>query len=254
MIITMSPAKILNTSIVHKDRNKSNTPIYNDKAIELNNLLKKYNTSELMEMMSINPSLAQETYNYIYQFEENPNTFEVVNLYNGIAYQSLNYSSLGTDLQAYGNKHLKILSGLYGMLNPLDQIYPYRLEMQTLLDNDCGETLYDYWKTILTERLGQLLKDQKAKVWLNLASKEYTKVIDKKKLSKDIEIITPVFKETIGDKYKQIVVYVKKARGLMARYAIENKIQSSEDLKNFDCEGYTYSEHLSNDKEWVFLR
>lgn len=255
MIITMSPAKILNTKSTNKvTPNKTYTPLFADKAKELNQLLKKYSTVELMDMMSINPSLAQETYNYIHNFEIGTEYFEAVCLYNGIAYQSLDFKNLDRELQLYGNQHLKLLSGLYGILSPLDQIKPYRLEMQTLIDNESGDNLYDYWKSTLTEELIKLFKKQNSTIWLNLCSKEYTKAIDKKRINENIKIITPVFKETIGDKYKQIVVYVKKARGLMAKYAIENKIDTIDGLKNFDTDGYAFSEHLSNEKEWVFIR
>lgn len=252
MLITMSPAKLLNTS--QPKSTKVVKPLYEKEALELNELLKNYSIEELRDMMSMNTMLAKDTYEYVHQFGITDALFTAVSLYNGVAYQALNFESLSTKDKAYGNEHLKILSGLYGMLNPLDTIYPYRLEMQTLLQNEKGDTLYDFWKETLTAKLVAELKQQNTNIWLNLASKEYTKVIDKKKLPKGTTIITPVFKETIGDKQKQIVVYVKKARGLMARFVIEKQIDSLDGLKTFDSEGYTFSETLSNDKEWVFLR
>ena len=132
-------------------------------------------------------------------------------------------------------------------------IMPYRLEMQTKLANSKGKDLYDYWKQDISAYFNQRLNEDN-KVWLNLSSNEYSKVIDKKQLPKDLKIITPVFKEQTSQGIKQVTVYAKKARGMMARYAIQKQIENPEEIQLFDSEGYTFAAFLSTDSEWVFIR
>lgn len=254
MIITMSPAKLFNLDIELMSMVES-MPCYSKQAKELNMLLKQYAVQELADMMNVNPQLAFETYGFIHSFESNKQAlYPAACLYNGIAYQALDFASFHEQDMKFAEQHLFILSGLYGILRPLDGIKPYRLEMQTILSNPNGENLYAYWQNLVTNKLSDLLSEQATNVWLNLASKEYGKVIDKKKLPKGTQIINPVFKETKGDAHKQVVVYVKRARGLMARFVVQNKIKNAEDVKAFDLDGYTFSESLSSVKEWVFIR
>lgn len=254
MIITLSPAKLYDFIEPPFPLNYS-TPRYKEEALLLNNLLKPLTTDELEELMEINPKLAVNSYEYIHKFGlqnqiEHPALFS----YNGMAYHGLDASTLSKEDIQFAEKHLVILSGLYGVLRPLDKINPYRLEMQTKLINPKGNDLYDFWKEKITSTLLEYMQATKSNIWVNLTSKEYAKVVDKKKLPKDTEIINPVFKESTGTGYKQIVVYVKKARGMMARYIVENKITNTEDIKGFNYEGYFFSEELSSKKEWVFIR
>lgn len=253
MIVTLSPAKILDfespvpTTIGY-------SPIFEKSANELNELLKKESVEDLMKLMKINPPLAQSTYEYIHSFDmsKTPER-QAVSVYNGIAFQGLDAPTLTEDDLMFAQKHLIILSGMYGMLHPLDKVKPYRLEMQTKLANSRGKNLYYYWSDTITDKMKEVMADND-NVWINLASNEYSKVINRKKLPKGSRIITPVFKETSGDTYKQVTVHAKKARGMMARFIIQHRIEDPEHIKAFDTEGYGYSEQLSSDDEWVFIR
>ncbi len=162
---------------------------------------------------------------------------------------------LSNDEMDYAQDHLRILSGLYGVLRPLDSIQPYRLEMGTSWSiTPKKNSLYKYWKSTVTDRLKDDIETVDAKFVLNLASQEYAKVLDFKRL--DLPIIAPDFKEERGDKFQMISFFAKKARGLMARYAIQNKVTTPEELKGFDYEGYHFNESLSDlsNNKWVFTR
>ncbi|MCK5722926.1 MAG: peroxide stress protein YaaA [Gammaproteobacteria bacterium] len=152
----------------------------------------------------------------------------------------------------YAQDHLRILSGLYGALRPMDLIQPYRLEMKTKLRNPRGENLYQFWDERITEKLNETLEDHEEKVLVNLASNEYFKSVKVKEL--DAEIITPAFKEFKNGDYKMIGIYAKKARGLLSRYIIQNKLSDPEDIKSFSEDGYRYNKKLSKGSNWVFTR
>jgi len=182
----------------------------------------------------------------------NPNNAKQAALaFNGDVYTGLDASTLDKAGFDFAQKHLRILSGLYGVLKPLDYIQPYRLEMGTKLANAKGSNLYDFWG----EQLKVSLEEEPAladKVLINLASNEYFKAVKAKQLN--ARIITPVFKDAKNGQYKIISFYAKKARGLMSRYIIDHKIQQPEQIKAFDTGGYQFSESQSIDDEWVFLR
>lgn len=152
----------------------------------------------------------------------------------------------------FAQQHLRMLSGLYGLLRPLDLMMPYRLEMGTKLKNSRGNNLYEFWGSIITDQINQDLAEIDAKLLVNLASDEYYKSVNEKKIQ--AEIIKPVFLDQKNGKYKVISFYAKKARGLMARYLIENKLSQVEQLKAFDSEGYYFDAESSSDKELVFKR
>lgn len=253
MIVTMSPAKIMDFSASTTIK-KSTKPIFSEQATELIGLLEDYPMEDLAELMSINPKQSFETYQQIHSFNlKKAVEKQAAYTYNGIAYQGLDMESLSEQDIDFAQKHLVILSGLYGVLRPLDMIKPYRLEMQIKLQNPKGNNLYDYWKEDLNQYLSERLqKDDK--VWINLMSKEYTKVINKKNLPKGTQIITPDFKEQTSTGYRQVVVHTKKARGMLTRFIIENKINKVQYLKAFDYEGYVFSEKLSDDLNWIFVR
>lgn len=252
MIITLSPAKILNFDDIHCSL--ASEPLFQKEARELNSILKRASIEDVMSLMKVAPQLAQDTYEYIHGFEmEDVSLKQAIFVYNGIAFQGLDAASLTEQDLSFAQNHLVILSGLYGMLRPLDQIKPYRLEMQTKLPNANGKDLYVFWRDLLSQQFSQMMKEDDG-VWVNLASHEYSKVIDKKQLPKECQIITPVFKEINGNTYKQVTVHAKKARGMMSRFIIQNRIKEVEHIKAFDAEGYTYSEQLSSEEEWVFIR
>ena len=181
------------------------------------------------------------------------NAKQAVFAFNGDVYTGLDAYTLEEKDLDYAQQHLRILSGLYGVLKPLDLMQAYRLEMGTKLENPRGANLYQFWGKIITEVLNDTMQAAGTKTLVNLASNEYFKAVDKKAL--DGEIVTPVFKDCKNGQYKVISFYAKKARGLMARYIIENQVTSLDDLKAFDSAGYYFSEEATaKANEPVFLR
>ena len=172
--------------------------------------------------------------------------------FNGDVYQGLDAASLTADDIAFAQQHLRILSGLYGVLRPLDLMQPYRLEMGTKLANPHGKDLYAFWQNSITEQLNQQLSALQTEVVVNLASQEYFKAVKPKLLQG--RLISPVFKDFKNGQYKIISFFAKKARGLMARYIIEKRLTTAEQLKGFDLAGYQYSAEQSSADEPVFLR
>lgn len=180
------------------------------------------------------------------------NARQAILAFNGDVYAGLDANSFNDDDFAFAQQHMRILSGLYGLLRPLDLMQAYRLEMGKKLDNERGSNLYQFWGDIITEHLNDALAAQGDNILINLASNEYFKSVNKKVLK--AEIITPAFKDWKNGQFKMISFYAKKARGLMARYIIENQISDVEKLKAFDVAGYQYSAELSKGNDWVFTR
>ncbi len=252
MKIIISPAKLLDFE------NKAITDKFTEcrfleKSSELNSYLREMSARELSQLMNISDNLGQ--LNYERNLEWNPpfnkeNAKQAVYAFVGEVYRGLDVKTIDeSEIDKLQNK-LRILSGLYGILKPLDLIQPYRLEMGTSLKTKNAKNLYEFWGNLLVNSLNDEMEQDELLV--NLASNEYSKVIPKKKLK--AKVITPVFKELKGDKYKTIVVYTKKARGLMTRYIVLNNIETIEGLKGFNAEGYAFSERLSSEKELVFTR
>jgi uncharacterized protein len=170
----------------------------------------------------------------------------------GDVYRGLAALSLGSEGISYAQDHLRILSGLHGLLRPLDLIQPYRLEMGTRLAvNGCAD-LYEYWRERVTAGLNEALRAVKGKVLVNLASEEYFKAVDQAALQ--AAVIQPVFKDLKNGRYSVFFVYAKRARGMMTRWAIDKRVTRAEDLKEFDTGGYRFAPGLSNEREWVFTR
>jgi hypothetical protein len=173
-------------------------------------------------------------------------------VFQGEVYQGLGAEDFKARDLAYAQKHLRILSGLYGMLRPLDLMHPYRLEMGTKYKNPSGATLYDYWRNALTAQINKDLASQKDRTLVNLASAEYFKALDPKQI--DGTIVEPVFKDYKNGSYKIISFFAKKTRGLMARHLILERADSPEAMKDFKLGGYRFSPKLSDSKRWVFTR
>lgn len=152
----------------------------------------------------------------------------------------------------HAQKHLRILSGLYGLLRPLDLMMPYRLEMGTRLDNERGRNLYDFWGLQITEGLNNQLKTLKSDYLINLASNEYFKSVKTRQIK--AQVISPAFKQYKNGQYKIIGIYAKEARGLLSRFIIENRLSDPNDIRTFDWEGYTFNSRQSSDEQWVFTR
>ncbi|WP_085298647.1 peroxide stress protein YaaA [Cognaticolwellia mytili] len=180
------------------------------------------------------------------------NARQAILAFNGDVYTGLDAKSFSEKDFTFAQQHMRILSGLYGLLKPLDLMQAYRLEMGKKLDNDRGSNLYQFWGDIITEHLNAAIEAQGDNVLINLASNEYFKSVKKKSLK--AEVITPAFKDWKNGQYKMISFFAKKARGLMARYIIENQITDVEQLKGFDVAGYHYSTELSKANDWVFTR
>ncbi|NMP15031.1 peroxide stress protein YaaA [Thalassotalea sp. Y01] len=172
--------------------------------------------------------------------------------FNGDVYTGLDAKSFTETDFDFAQQHLRILSGLYGLLKPLDLMQAYRLEMGTKLDNKRGKNLYEFWGTVITDKLNQAIAAQGDDVLINLASNEYFKSVKKKQLQANI--ITPAFKDWKNGQYKMISFFAKKARGLMARYIIDKQITDLEQLKQFDVDGYGYNDAMSTPTEPVFTR
>lgn len=254
MIIILSPAKSLNFK-TDSPTKKYSQPIFIDEAQKLIKALRNFSPVNITELMNISNGLGELNYLRFQKWETNhnpENSKQAIFTFNGEVYNGLQANSLNQEDLLFAQKHLRILSGLYGILNPLDYIQPYRLEMGTKFRINEYKSLYAFWEDKINNTLNQELKVQESECLINLASNEYSKAVRLKKIN--ARIITPVFKEFKGDTAKVITVYAKKARGLMSRFIIDNKIDSPEDIKHFEIEGYNFTERLSTENEWVFTR
>ncbi len=257
MLTLISPAKIQNFKPQDKITDYTQ-PVFLKDAKSLAKQLRSYSISELSGLMKINSKLAEENAARYFQWRTPftpENSKQAIFVYNGEVYRGLDASSLTNDDLLYLQNNLRMMTGLYGLLRPLDLIQPYRLEVKTKFLTESGEDLYTFWKPKVTKEIAKALKaSDNPKVLLNLASNEYTKMIDKSKLK--ARIIEFDFQQYYPDtdRYKTITIYLKKARGLMARYIAQNRISNPEDLKAFSSEGYWYSEQLSSEDKMVFVR
>jgi cytoplasmic iron level regulating protein YaaA (DUF328/UPF0246 family) len=254
MLILISPAKILNFKN-DSPTQKYSQPLFIEQAKKITAVLKNFSPANLKELMEINSVLSELNYLRIqkWQTEHFPdNSKQAIFAFNGEVYNGLKAHTLSTESLLFAQKHLRVLSGLYGILCPLDLIQPYRLEMSTPLKFDKFQNLYHFWGDKICNVLSDTLKEQQSKTIINLASHEYVKAARLNKIKG--RVINIVFKEFKGDNYKVIVVYTKKARGLMTRFILDNKIEDPEELKLFDAENYAFSSTLSSANEWVFTR
>ena len=205
--------------------------------------------------MDVSDKIAELNYERFQQFStpfSTENARQALFAFKGDVYTGIDIENYNCKELDFAQDHLRILSGLYGLLRPLDLIQPYRLEMKTKLKNPRGKDLYTFWGDRLAKELTKELESQKQAVLVNLASNEYFKAINKKELKADI--ITPVFKEHKNGKYSVIAIFAKKARGMMSDFIIKNKIEDPERLKTFKQEGYEFSEPQSKGNELVFIR
>lgn len=254
MLVILSPAKTLDfeSPVPVEDYAR---PIFPEMAAQLMNSLKKLSQDELGRLMKISPALAGLNtirHQHWQQAHHPDNSRQSIYAFKGEVYNGLNARQFDKDAMQFAQQHLHILSGLYGILRPLDLIQPYRLEMGTKLNNQAGKTLYQYWNGKIAQKLQEHATQTGSNTLINLASNEYFKAV--KKDAHHMEIITPVFKELKNDSYKVISVYAKKARGLMSAYIIRNRITAPAKLKNFNEAGYMYDDNQSVDNEWVFTR
>ena len=254
MLTILGPAKTIDTSS-HGITEEYSFPEYIDHAEKLVVQLRKKSIPQLKRLMNVSEKLAvlnferYASWRTSYSAEDGQHALLAFSgeVFNGLQARSLSEKDL-----LFAQGHIRLLSGLYGVLRPLDLILPYRLEMGTKMKIGRDNNLYEFWKKIIPGKIADETAVQDTKVLINLASNEYFRSIQPG--SFPFEIITPVFKESDGDGFKNITVYAKKARGRMLRFIIQNRINNPEYLKAFDEEGYYFNNDLSNGTEWVFCR
>jgi len=255
MLLLLSPAKIQN----FKPQNK--IPVYTqpeflEEAESLIEQIRSISVIHLSRLLDVNLKLAQlnaERHSIWHRPFTPENARQAVLFYNGEVFRGLDAKTLSLEDIDYLQSHLRILSGLYGILRPLDLVQPYRLEISSKLITDQGKDLYAFWGDRITQAIRQALSESgEPNILLNLASAEYFKCVNTTLLN--ARVIDFEFLDSKNGEYKPIIIYIKKARGMMVRYIVQNRIEDVEELKGFDCEGYWYSPQLSTDQKMVFIR
>lgn len=254
MLIVLSPAKTLDYETA-PNTDAHTLPDFVSHSAELIGELRKLSPAEIASLMQISDALADLNAGRFASWSKKfttKNAKQAVLAFNGDVYEGLGAPSLAPRQLEYVQSHIRILSGLYGLLRPLDLMQPYRLEMGTRFANPRGKDLYAFWGGIVTDALNEVLASHKSKVLINLASEEYFKVVKPKLLA--APVITPVFEDWKNGKYKVISFFAKRARGLMARYAAVKGINLPEKLKQFSVDGYAFDPSVSGEHTWVFRR
>jgi cytoplasmic iron level regulating protein YaaA (DUF328/UPF0246 family) len=250
MIILISPAKTLDYSTPHIE--KYSKPDFTSDIKSLVGVMKKKSAKEIADLMSVSENLAnlnEERYKTFQKEFTQDNSKQALLAFKGDVYTKIDVANYTEDEFNFAQDHLRILSGLYGLLKPLDLIQPYRLEMGTRLETKKGNNLYEYWGSKIAKAINAVADGSPI---VNLASQEYFKAVDLKALKSPV--INVHFKEHRDGKYKVIGLFAKQARGMMTDFAIKNKLTDPEKLKTFNLEGYEFSEPLSSDQDWVFVR
>ena len=254
MQIIISPAKALDFE-KPSVTNKSSEFRFVDEAKEIAGELRNYKPNDLADLMKISQKLADLNYNRYQEWNfpiQQEKSKQALFAFNGEVYNGIKAETLSEQDIDVAQEKLRILSGLYGVLRPLDMILPYRLEMGTKLSFSTYKNLYDFWGSKITNMLNADIKENKHKVLINLASNEY--FISVKKELINVPVISPEFKDLKNGQYKVISIYAKKARGLMTRFIIQNNITNSDDIRAFDLDGYFYNNQLSTELNPVFTR
>ena len=254
MLVVVSPAKSVDFETKAKTR-KFSQPEFLSESRALIKDLRKLEPDELSELMNISSKLADENHqrfaNWHTPFDLD-NAKQAIFAFRGDVYLGLQAEDFSTADLNFAQDHLRILSGLYGILRPLDLMQAYRLEMGRKFASNGAQSLYEFWGDKITDKLNEDLHAVKSKLLVNLASNEYFKSVQPKRL--DAEIVTPAFKDWKNGEYKMISFFAKKARGLMSAYIIKNRITKASDLEGFDSEGYEYNASLSKPNAPVFTR
>jgi len=255
MLIVLSPSKTLDTD--HYQPLKPTQPVFLDQAEKIVGQIQRLTQKELAQWMKISPKLALLNWDRFRKWHTpftNKNSKAAIFTYQGEAYSGLDAKSFTQQDTEFSQNHLRILSGLYGVLKPLDLIQPYRLEISATIPAQTPVSLVPFWKDLISAEIGRAFQSnsQSETALINLASNEYSRAIIYSKLN--VQIITPIFKEKKGDTYKMVGTYAKKARGMMSRYIIKKRLKKPESIKDFNSANYYYNEKLSNETEWVFVR
>jgi len=252
MLVVVSPAKTLNMEPADVP---ATAPAFQKDALRLSKTARNLTLKSLKDLMHISDDLARLNRDRFRAFAADPEaqaTKPAALAFNGDTYQGLEARTLSEDDLAWAQDHLRILSGLYGLLRPLDAIQPYRLEMGSRLKTRRGKTLYDYWGDTIAHALNTQAAAVGADTLINCASQEYFGAADRKALK--LRVITPVFMDIKDDKPRIVSFFAKRARGAMARFVVENRLTEPEGIKGFATGGYGYEPDLSEGDKWVFVR
>ncbi|PRY77367.1 hypothetical protein CLV80_106213 [Yoonia maritima] len=252
MLVVVSPAKALDMEPVGITPTQ---PAFQEDAVRLSKTARNLTLAELKKLMHLSDDLARLNRDRFKAFAAEPSDDAVkpaALAFNGDTYQGLEAKTLSEDDMIWAQDHLRILSGLYGLLRPLDAMQPYRLEMGSKLKTRRGKSLYDYWGDIIAKALNAQAAEVNAQVLVNCASQEYFGAVDLNALK--LRVITPQFMEVKDDKPRIVSFFAKRARGAMARYVVENRLTDPEDIKGFSSGGYAYDPDLSEGDKWAFVR
>jgi uncharacterized protein len=252
MLIVLSPAKTLDLDTPPTTKLHT-TPDFLDRSAQLIDVLRTYSPAQIGSLMDISDTLAHLNVGRYASWSTEPSDArQAIMAFNGDVYAGFDARSLKPKQLAFAQSHVRILSGLYGVLRPLDLIHPHRLEMGTRLETAAGKDLYAFWGDTVTHAVNGAIADTGAEVLVNLASEEYFKSLKPKQLS--VPVVTPVFEDWKNGKYKIISFFAKRARGLMARYAAEKGITDADKLKRFKVDGYAFDKRDSDEHTWIFRR
>lgn len=254
MLIVVSPAKKLDYDTPAKTKT-STMPDFLEHSQILIDRLREFSALDIAELMHLSMKLAELNFDRYENWSlplSTDNAKQAMFAFKGDVYTGLDAESFSASDIKFAQKHFRMLSGLYGLLRPLDLMFPYRLEMGTKLDNERGKNLYEFWGSIITDAINKQLKASKSEHLINLASNEYFKSVKTKEIN--ATIITPAFKEYKNGEYKMIGIYAKRARGMLSRYIIQNGLTDIEDIKNFSEDGYKFNKKASSGNNWVFTR
>lgn len=254
MLIVISPAKKLDFDTAATTESFTQPDFLND-AQALIDVLKGHSKADISKLMKLSDALSElnvERYQTWTQQCTPQSAKQALLAFKGDVYAGMNADTLNEKELAFAQDHLRILSGLYGVLRPLDLMQPYRLEMGTALATERGKNLYEFWGNTITHAVNDALKSSGSDTLINLASAEYFKSVKTKDING--EIIVPQFKDLKDGAYKMIGIYAKRARGLMSRYIIENAITDAQAIQGFNWEGYVFNESLTAGNQWVFTR
>ncbi len=254
MITILSPAKTLDYETPDKVADTT-IPQFTTQTNQLIRILKKKSVEEIKDLMHISDNLAKLNRDRFKSFSKeytDENAKSAIMAFKGDVYTGLDAETLDKVSLDYVNRHVRILSGLYGLLMPFDKMQPYRLEMGTRLENKKGTNLYHFWGDMISKALNKQLKEMETNTIVNLASKEYYKAIDQKKLNANVIDID--FREEKNGEYKFVSFFAKKARGTMTRYIAEHQLTDPADLRGFDYDNYRYEESGSSENRLLFVR
>ena len=254
MLITLSPSKGQDFETASLTKRYSKPEDLKESELLIKEL-RKIKSKPLQELMAVSENIASLNIDRYKTFSTpftTKNAKQAVFAFKGDVYGGFNLEQYSEDDFAYAQDHLRILSGLYGCLKPLDLIQPYRLEMKTRLKNSRGDNLYQFWGDRITKNLNKALNKQKQPLLVNLASNEYFKSVKPKLL--EGRVLNISFKDTKNNKTRVVAIFAKRARGMMADYIIRNRVEQPEDIKKFKLAGYKFNKSLSDDKQWTFER